>query len=278
MAETREYCAELSAANNEPMAGTAPQVDVWLLLEYAPTWQAKALQDNALADTTKAWLNSMEETVRAAGLIPRVQFIRRPELDVAETALFVGRDNQLFSAQAMGYDELRDINPLESPMSVVTEPTYFVCTNGQRDLCCARFGRQAYVALRERVGGRVWQTTHVGGHRYAPNVLVLPQGTLYGRVTPNVVDDFLAATEVQALAGEFLRGRSSYPPAVQAGEAALAHPGAFIEADDDTLVFDGGPTERQLVRVRESKVATEMIPSCGVTEPKRLHHFEAQAV
>ena len=67
-------------------------------------------------------------------------------------------------------------------------PQYFVCTNGQRDLCCARFGLPTYAALRERVGERVWQTTHVGGHRFAPNVLTLPQAALYGRVQPADVD------------------------------------------------------------------------------------------
>lgn len=274
MAESREYCAELSAANNEPMAGTAPQVDVWLLLEYAPTWKAKAIQDNALAAATTAWIGDMERRVHDAGLKPRVQFIRRPELDHPETTLFIARDQQLYRAQATGYDALRDIDPLETNLEAVNEPTYFVCTNGQRDLCCARFGRQAYVALRERVGGRVWQTTHVGGHRYAPNVLVLPQAALYGRIFSDTVDEFLSATEHNRLAPSFLRGRSAYPDTAQAAESALLHPGKLVEINDAQVVFDGGPTGRQCVRVTRQTSSTQMIPSCGVVEPKSIHHFE----
>ena len=53
----RSYCSEL--AIDEPMWGTAEEVDVWLLLEYNPTWNAKAVTDNNLDDASKNWL---EET------------------------------------------------------------------------------------------------------------------------------------------------------------------------------------------------------------------------
>ena len=38
----REYCAEVAQAEDEPMAGTADVVDVWIMLEYLPAWTAKA--------------------------------------------------------------------------------------------------------------------------------------------------------------------------------------------------------------------------------------------
>ena len=51
----REYCAEVALSESEPIAGTADTVDVWIMLEYAPAWAAKATSDNALAAPTKAW-------------------------------------------------------------------------------------------------------------------------------------------------------------------------------------------------------------------------------
>ena len=113
-----------------------------------------------------------------------------------------------------------------------TAPQYFVCTNGQRDVCCARFGLPTYAALRERVGGRAWQTTHLGGHRFAPNVLTLPQAALYGRVQPADTDEFVDAVERNGLAAKWLRGRTRYSPEVQAAEAALLARGSILRSDD----------------------------------------------
>ena len=53
--------------------------------------------------------------------------------------------------------------------SIGSSSYWNMLTNGQRD------GLPAHARLRELVGAPAWQTTHIGGHRFAPNVLVLPQ-------------------------------------------------------------------------------------------------------
>lgn len=57
-----------------------------------------------------------------------------------------------------------------------------ICTHGRRDVCCGKFGTA--LALRaEKVlrgtGVRIRRTSHLGGHRFAPTALVLPEGTLW---------------------------------------------------------------------------------------------------
>jgi len=227
----REYCAEVARAEDEPMAGTADVVDVWIMLEYLPTWTAKATSDNALAASTKAWLKQLSDEVSARGLKPRMQLIRRPEIDRTGVTLMLSTLRGLHRMEVPDYHALSALrfDAIEA-LPVETAPQYFVCTNGQRDVCCARFGLPTYAALRERVAGRVWQTTHLGGHRFAPNVLTLPQAALYGRVQPGDVDEFVEAVESKRVAAGWLRGRSQYPPDVQAAEAFLAARGV------DTLV------------------------------------------
>jgi (2Fe-2S) ferredoxin len=66
----------------------------------------------------------------------------------------------------------------------------------------------------------VWECSHVGGDRFAPNVLVLPDGFYYGNLAPDE-----AVTTVQhhlagAVAHEYLRGVVRYPPPVQAAVVA----------------------------------------------------------
>jgi hypothetical protein len=224
--DDHRYCSRL--APDEQMPGTADPVDVWLLLEYRPAWRAKAVSDHELAATTADWFGSLPGVLAAEGLKARPQFIRQPELESTSLRLMVGSVAGLFEFTAPGYDELQQVdvahvvaNPNDYAERQIGEPRYLVCTNGQRDLCCARFGLPIYQALRERFGARVWQTTHLGGHRFAPNVLVLPQAALYGRVSEESLDEFVRDTELGTLHGPLLRGRHGYAAPAQAAEAYL---------------------------------------------------------
>ncbi|MFF9667034.1 sucrase ferredoxin, partial [Streptomyces althioticus] len=51
----------------------------------------------------------------------------------------------------------------------------------------------------------VWEVTHLGGHRFAPTMLVLPYGYAYGRLTPESAKDVLAATAAGHMVPEWSR-------------------------------------------------------------------------
>ena len=273
----RIYCADLCLASGEPMLGTAARVDVWLLLEYRAVWRRKAVEDNELAENTQQWLHRTVAAFAARGQVARPQFIRRPELDSAETTLLVAWNGKLFRFSCAGYDAIADLdianaNLEDANWEEVAEPHYFVCTNGQRDLCCARYGLPTYARLREAVGERVWQTTHVGGHRFAPNVLTLPQGTLYGRVFADDVPTFVAAIEAGALARDYLRGRSAYPAPAQVAEAALEDALELQCVNDGEVTFETRAGART-VRVRQAQTPYQVIASCGKTETEAVFPY-----
>ncbi|WP_242906733.1 sucrase ferredoxin [Actinomadura terrae] len=98
------------------------------------------------------------------------------------------------------------------------EPVLLVCTHGRRNACCARTGAPLARALTARFGRLVWETTHVGGDRFAANLVCLPYGLCYGNL-----DEEDAAEAVRAyLRGEVvldrLRGRAGMPEPAQAAE------------------------------------------------------------
>jgi hypothetical protein len=263
----REYCAEVALSESEPIAGTADTVDVWIMLEYAPAWTAKATSDNALAAPTKTWLKQLSGEISARELKPRLQLIRRPEIDRVGVTLLLGTPRGLHRVEVAEYDSLTALSfDSIGTMPLETAPQYFVCTNGQRDVCCARFGLPTYAALRERVGGRVWQTTHVGGHRFAPNVLTLPQAALYGRVQPADADEFVEAVERNGVAAKWLRGRTRYEPDVQAAEAALLARGVDTSGKLHRQPLDGGGYRvsfgSHAVAVKPG-ATREVLTSCG---------------
>jgi hypothetical protein len=123
-------------------------------------------------------------------------------------------------------------------------PVFLVCTHGTKDVCCATFGRPVADALAAAHPGRVWETTHVGGDRWAANLLTLPDGLLHGQLDPAGADRVVAA----ALAGEVdpdqFRGRTSATPAAQAAEIAVRRKTGLRGLDDVLAVGEqplGGP-------------------------------------
>ena len=278
----RVYCCEANPA--EPMLGTADVVDVWLLLEYRPVWTARAVVDNDLSERVRRWLVEGMAALQEAGLKVRPQMIRQPEIDRSDTRLLLHHEGVLreFGSGEAGYGDLVR-TPIEnlvknsSPGTVVDAPQYFVCTNGQRDLCCARFGLPAYAKLRELVGERAWQTTHLGGHRFAPNVLVLPQGVLYGRVNPGTMEKFVGQTDAGEVPVANLRGRSRYPKPVQAAEGFAGSSGLELlnvveNGNRSAITFTGSP-ENLTVEVRMSEEPQWITASCGDEQAKAVYPF-----
>lgn len=98
---------------------------------------------------------------------------------------------------------------------------FLVCTNGRHDPCCADLGRPVVRALTDAGIDDVWETTHVGGDRFAANVVCLPTGVYLGRVSAGDAARVLEEVARGSIPLENYRGRSCYPPIVQAAEIFL---------------------------------------------------------
>ena len=118
----------------------------------------------------------------------------------------------------------------------VEHPLLLVCTHGKHDRCCSRYGRPLYDAVREQVEpGWVWQSSHVGGDRFAGNLVSLPDGVYYGRVDPAESWPVVGA----ALRGEVhlphYRGRSCHSFPAQAAERAVREATGLVGVGDTSV-------------------------------------------
>ncbi|HVN11327.1 MAG TPA: sucrase ferredoxin, partial [Kineosporiaceae bacterium] len=96
-----------------------------------------------------------------------------------------------------------------------------VCTQGRHDLCCAVRGRPVALAVAARATGwDVWECSHVGGDRFAANLLVLPRGEMFGGLDPDTAVATLRRYDAGRLDLEHSRGRAGRPLVEQ---AALHH-------------------------------------------------------
>lgn len=208
-------CSLASIRANEPLAGTAVEsVDRWLLLEVTDVWAPKVLQTEALAPAIQDRL----ATWTAEGSRARLQFVRRPGRS-GKRPLFaiVDSDGRAARVELDSFDDLLDVD-LDTMCTEKSDPMLLVCVHGRRDRCCAQHGSALYRALHSQVD-EVWQTSHLGGHRFAACALSLPDGFMYGRVRPEHGDRVAAALRARELADlDLLRGRCSYDRPTQAAE------------------------------------------------------------
>ena len=97
-------------------------------------------------------------------------------------------------------------------------PLYLVCAHGRHDPCCAIRGRPVAEALAAARPGAVWECSHVGGDRFAANLVALPHGLFYAHVTTATAAGVAAAYERGQVRPDLLRGRSAFAPPAQAAQ------------------------------------------------------------
>jgi hypothetical protein len=100
-------------------------------------------------------------------------------------------------------------------------PLWLVCTNGRRDVCCAATGRPVAATLAARWPDATWETTHLGGHRFAGTLLALPSGFALGRLEPGTAVTACKELEAGRLPLDVTRGRAGLPGAAQVAELHL---------------------------------------------------------
>jgi hypothetical protein len=238
---SRPFCADISRQSGEPLAATASRVDHWLLIEYPGLWSRDVLGGSRLSQQVKSHLDG--ELARLPH--PRLLFIRRPErrggdrrlVYVVRTSEDGGEAYRLEIADYAALLELDLVNVLEGAGDLLADPLLLVCTHGKRDRCCARYGRPLYERLRDALPDEwLWQSTHLGGDRFAGNLVCLPEGLFFGRVDTGeawtVLDEYLAGR----IALEHYRGRSCHSFPQQAAERAVREATGLTGIDDLRLV------------------------------------------
>lgn len=241
--ESASRCALQAQLRGDPMLGTAPPASRLLLVEQPGPWGPRGLADSR-ADPAVA--ERIDRYAAAAGL--RLQAIRRPGRHVMTTAEghAVAVADARIGVTATSWWRVDDLSDLAEQLAegnragefrppsnarVDTDPLYLVCTHGRHDACCALRGRPVALDLDRVRPGRVWETSHVGGDRFAANLLVLPTGEVYGRVLPFAAPDLVERIEAGEVVPGLMRGRLGMSPIAQAA-LVIAHERLAVTARD----------------------------------------------
>ncbi len=254
--DTSLPCSEHSLQTGEPMLGTAAAaVETWLLVEHRGTWAAE-LDHCELDPALRQRLDELES--RHATL--RVLLIRRPEASGPPSLYVVTTSGpgavhhfDLTEPAALCSIDVDAIISGEATTSIDGRPLYLVCTHSERDACCGRHGAAFFEALTaQQTGADIWQSSHQGGHRFAPTVLYLPAGIQYGRLEPGEAAGLIESHgrgEIFAMCR--YRGLTRYERPAQAAEAWLREQQALVTIEGIELVDQSSlPGGRFAVRFR----------------------------
>lgn len=234
-------CSDGSLEAGEQLAGSAPEAVGWLALEQSGPWGPRAFTDSHLDPAVG---RAIEQASAAHDVRPAL--IRRPGRHADAHARGGAQHRRVLAAHtspgrswllegtvadpeevlALDWAALRD-GDLDAvrrslPALVGSDRNHLlVCTNGTRDLCCAVKGRPVALGVAALQPDRVWEVTHTSGHRFAPTAVLLPAGTLHGRLDVAAAEELLHAADrgETVLAGS--RGRSTWPSAGQVAELAV---------------------------------------------------------
>jgi len=205
------FCSVVSKTSGEDPIGSGPTYERYLLIETAPPWPSTIwMEPEPMPQTIIDVLNLADEcgiSLRPLVIAPDREYSRPGYIRVFHyyrpTHLFAQFEKQEFivpeaELSALGTalvqqpDQLPDFEQYRQQTSHIRE--LFVCTHGNHDAACGKFGYPIYRQLRQEYaadsGGflRVWRCSHFGGHQFAPTLLDFPEGCYWGHLEPEVLD------------------------------------------------------------------------------------------
>ncbi|MCR2765029.1 sucrase ferredoxin [Microbacterium sp. zg.B48] len=291
--EPWEPCSDRSLERGDPLAGTGGFGARWLLIEIDGAWGAHAFFQSRI---DPALGRTLVRRAEAAGIRPvairrygrraderRGQKSWRWALADARPGLETVRWGVVDDPAA-----LADV-PLDGTAGTASDrPVLLVCTHARHDQCCAVRGRPVARALAEAFPDETWESSHLGGDRFAATMLLLPHGLYYGRVATSdaasIVERYLRGEVVE----EHFRGRSSLSNVAQAAQSfARASSGddridSFAPLREERtvdgwrvdLAQDGGIVT---VLLRET-MSAPLLSTCSATRPAPVRQFALESI
>jgi len=272
------------------------------MLEFRGAWESMALKNNDLPKPVQHWFTSNIGALLARGVKTRPQLIRQQHSrNKDQLSLFVAfcdpASPRLYEFTAATHEAFTSIeltalldNPEAYTDSLVSGDRFFVCTNGQRDACCAIYGMRVYAELTRQCGDAAWQTTHLGGHRFAATLASLPTGAVYGQLEPVDVTGLIHAHKAGELLLPKLRGLSSLDSVSQWADIALrersghAQSGRYLLQERDSqdgverrVFLDSHDNSRHEIFLKPVSETIEFQASCGEGNRKTRKLYQVQS-
>lgn len=267
------------------MLGTASTTRGFCLVEEPGPWGPGAVPDSRLGPAATAALRAT-----AAARSEKLLLVRRPATHRAAAPsgnrtifrVHCVRGQERVLVRTCAAEDVVAAAADDDGWEVHDGVLLLVCTHGRKDWCCALRGRPLAQAVAAHEPDGTWECSHLGGCRFAANLLALPGGHAYGRVDAADAGELVAAVRAGRVVPRLLRGRCTDAMVVQAADAharlSLGRVDAadlvpvsgerLDEAGDRWRITLAGPADVEAVRARRPGAD-------GVAVEVRLGHVPA---
>ena len=217
------YCSGFSLEQSESITGTAPSWDRIVVFTLGSPWSSKIELSRYFPENVRLLMDNKDamERLRIQCIVPDDRYVKPGFSKLlyyqksTNEGYFNGYNKSEFDVP------IHDLNLMipdliNGNLSKALLPSdsetrdLFICTHGSRDACCASFGFVIYEKLRKMLLDnsriRVWRVSHLGGHRFAPNMLDMPQGRMWARLTENEAFKVVESTMDLAIINKCYRG------------------------------------------------------------------------
>ena len=209
-----EFCSKVCKKKDQAIIGTATYRPYQIFLETMEPWErtinASADYPQELDILIQKQRKSLKIPISINAIAPDQQyslpgrrkvfvFIQNPK-NPLEYETLVGSCKRsttlnffrsLFASQQSPFTGSIDLNSLDKNFSIAAEKNtrdIMLCCHGQRDPCCGTFGLEIYNYLRnhsktQQENCRIWKTSHIGGHKFAPTLIEFPSMRVWGHIT-----------------------------------------------------------------------------------------------
>lgn len=205
---------------------------------------------------------------------------------------------QLFRFPLESYEDILQLDwqailntPEAYQQHQANEALALICTNASHDPCCGQFGTALFEEAKTLKN--IWQTNHLGGDRFAANVVVLPQGIYYRRVSKDNLIAIQDATDNHTYYLPNLGGRSYYDRHTQIAEHYLYTNQLTAQAsptwhlwqlvaseshgeDQSIITFADAQKKLYLLQVTKRPTGQKALLNCHATEPESLSSFDCE--
>jgi len=237
------FCSTVSKANGHDPIGSAWPYDQWLVIETPQPWESLWVEHPVLHPIYGQLIQPLWDQgvqVNSLAIAPdrdystpghtRILHYRRPaglfaQLQKQEFLVPADKIYPLAAALLQQPDQLPQFEPCRQPTDQVRD--LMVCTHGNVDVACARFGSPIYEQLRKNYAAssngrlRVWRCSHFGGHVFAPTLVDLPTGHYWGHLEPKMLDLLVHHKGLVADLRLFYRGWCGLKPFEQMAEREI---------------------------------------------------------
>lgn len=244
---TCKYCSEVSKASGEDPIGSASPIDGWLVMELPLPWTEDRFHHDPLLRPIHDLFHAIFE--RGIQIMPmaiapdrdyeilnraHVFYYRRPSQrfpQFEKQTFLLPLDQIILLAKALTIEPetLPQFLRYQQPADGIRD--IMVCTHGNIDIACARFGYPIYKQLKQiyslplspspSAPLRVWRCSHFGGHQFAPTLMDFPTGQAWGHLNADILPALIKRDRPVSELKSFYRGQSGLPEFVQIVEREI---------------------------------------------------------